>query len=155
MTAADWIRTTGTLALADINSIPTRLRYRVRATLAAFFRFQCRKVCEEESLFFKLLFMPIIMMEKVPLRIRAYRRGLSLDVFLRLDMAELRVESEMLKQIACLQRIKQMERLADVMPGATVNDYEDLIEGRPFWLLMFLRNSFWKLILGDNDKKED
>ena len=104
-------------------------------------------------MFFKLLFMPIIMMKAVSLKIKAHRRGLSLDAFLRLETAELRVESEMLRQIARLQRIKQMERLADIMPGATANDYEDLIEGRPFWLLMILRNSFWKLILGDNDEK--
>ena len=155
MTTTSWIKTFGKLALTDIRSIPTRLRRHFWVTLGVLVRFHLRKVYEEESLFFRLLFKPLIMIKLASSKIKAYRRGLSLGAFLKLERAELAVEAEKLRQEMHRQRIKSMEWLADVMPGATVNDYESFFEKRSFWSLAFLGNSFWKLILGDNDKKKD
>ncbi len=155
MTMTDWIKTFGKLALVDISSIPSRLRRHFWAMLAVLIRFHLRKAYEEESPFFRLLFMPVIMIKLISSKIKAHRRGLSLLAFLKLEKAELEVEADLLRREVRRQRIKGMERLADAMPGATVNDYEDLTKERSFQSLMFLRNSFWKLILSDNDKKED
>ncbi len=47
-----------------------------------------------------------------------------------------------------------MELLASAMPRATASDLESLIEERSFQSLTFLGNSLWKLVLGDNNKKE-
>lgn len=153
MTTTSWIKAFGALALADLSSIPNRLHRHILAILGAFFRFQIRKAYEEKSLFFRLLFMPVTMIMMISSKIKAHRRGLSLGAFLKLEMAELEVEARMLKQAVYQQRTMSMEWLANVMPGATVNDYEDLIEKQPFRSLMFLRNGLWKLILGGDNKK--
>ena len=78
-----------------------------------------------------------------------------MGAFLKLERAELEAEAEMLRQEIQRQRIKKIEWLINAMPGATVNDLENLIERRSFRSLIFLRNGLWKLILGDNDKKGD
>ncbi len=153
MAMTSWIKTFGKLVLADFGSVPSRLCRHVWATLVIFLGFYFRKAHEEKGLFFKLLFMPVTIILMISSEIKAYRRGLSLSAFLKLERAELEAEAEVLKQEICRERIKSMERLVSIMPGATVNDYEDLIERRPFRSLMFLRNGLWKLILGDNNKK--
>ena len=153
MTTTNRIRTFGKLALADICSIPSRLRRHFWATLGVLVRFHFRKAYEEKSLFFRLLFMPLIMIKLIFSKIKARRRGLSLLAFLRLEKAELEVE--MLRQEMHRQRIKSMELLANAMPRATVNDLESLIEERSFQSLAFLRNYLWGLVLGGNDKKKD
>jgi hypothetical protein len=116
MATTNWIKRFGKLALVDVNSVPARLRYRIQTTIAAFFVFQQKKICEEER-------------------------------------AELEIEAVMIEQKWCQQRIRDMEWLTHAMPGATVNDYETFIERRPFWSLMLLRTSFWRLVLGTNDKE--
>lgn len=155
MTTTNWIKTFGKLALVDISSIPFRFRRHFWATLAVLVRFHLRKAYEEKSLFFRLLFMPIIMIKLISSKIKARRRGLSLLAFLKLEKAELEAETEMLRQETQRQRIKKIEWLVNIMPGATVNDLENLIEERSFRSLMFLRNGLWGLILSGNDKKKD
>ena len=155
MTTAGWIKAFSKLALTDFKSVPSRLRRLVRVTLTEILKFQFRKVYEEKSLFFGFLFMPVIIVLTIHSKIKAYRRGLSLGAFLKLERAESAAEAEMLRQEIQRQRIKKIEWLISVMPGATVNDLENLIEERSFRSLMFLRNGLWKLILGDNDKKGD
>ena len=150
---ANRIEVFGELVLTDVKSIPARLRHRALATLTAFSGFYSRKVCEEKSLFFRLLFMPITMAEAVSLKIKAHRKGLSLDAFLKLETAELEAETKLLDHLICQERIKNMEWLTRVKPGATVNDYEMFVERRPFWSLMFLRGIFWKWVFGISDKE--
>ncbi len=155
MTMTDWIKTFGKLALVDISSIPSRLRRHFWAMLAVLIRFHLRKAYEEKSLFFRLLFMPVIMIKLISSKIKAYRRGLPLLAFLKLETAELAAETDLLRREVRRQRTKRMEWLADIKPGATVNDLESLIEERSFQSLVFLRNSLWGLILSDKKKKED
>ena len=155
MTMISWIKTFSKLALTDFKSIPSRLCRLVRVALTEILKFQFGKVYEEKSLFFGFLFVPVIIILTVYSKIRACRRGLSLGAFLKLERAELEAEAEMLRQEIQRQRIKKIEWLINAMPGATVNDLENLIERRSFRSLIFLRNGLWKLILGDNDKKGD
>jgi len=153
MATTGWVDIFGALILADIKSIPARFRHFTLAIPVAFFNFYLRKVSEEKSLFFRILFMPVTMAKAVSLKIKAHRKGISLDEFLKLETAELEAETKLLKYLICQQRIKHMERLTRIKPGATVNDYEMFVEERPFLSWMFLKGIFWKLVLGGIDKE--
>ncbi len=97
MTTTSWIKTFGKLALIDFSSIPSRLRRHFWATLAVLIRFHFRKAYEEESLFFRFLFMPMVMISMAYLKIKAHRRGFPLLAFLKLERAELAAEAETLR----------------------------------------------------------
>ncbi len=110
MTTTNWIKIFGKLALIDVRSIPSRLRRHFWATLAVLVGFHFRKAYEEKSLFFRLLFMPLIMIKLISSKIKAHRRGLSLLEFLKLEKAELAAEAEMfrhpsLRTVICNSRM--------------------------------------------------
>ena len=70
-----------------------------------------------------------------------------MEEFWEQEVARIRLENAALEQNTHRRKVGLMEKLANTMPGATVNDFEELLKN-PFWSLRFLRDGLWKLILG-------
>ena len=109
-----------------------------------------KKVYQESNIFFIILFLPLLFIDRAITKIKALRRGLTLPQFLEEEVNKITAETELLKIQNSQKLAENMNCFASIFPGATIHHFNDFVEitNKKFLSIIFLRNSLWQLILG-------
>jgi len=127
--------------LGDLRISPLAMKAAFGNLKLAYLRFRIRKTNEEKSLFFQILFLPPVLVERYINKRRAGARGITLTELYEEQIQKNISATQKLRLQLNLARINGMGELADFKPGATVNDWEALIERRPILSLRYLSMS--------------
>lgn len=107
--------------------------------------FLCKKIVNEESRFWLVMVLPIYLPREIRARRAARKLGLPYLEFLKQESAQLQAEIRVKKENMQALKAQGMKSLADVIPGATVHDFNAL-ESLPWLSIGFLKRELRNLL---------
>lgn len=135
-----------------LRAFPWRIKLCASRIRLRYLSFRHRKIYDEQSFFFNIFFMPSVLLHHFKCQIESKRLGITLVEFYqrRCELNERKTEelnkkNQSLRLELAKRRKEVMGEFADLVPGATINDFEEFSMIWSF-SLMFLSNSITRLI---------
>lgn len=119
------------LLLVDIRSIPIHLKAFCIDLKSWWRKLWHKKLYEEYNLFFVTLHCPIEIIKILKDRQLANKRKISLLQFYEQQTLELKAQNEQMKKNNQILNAELIQEFANLVPGATINDFNYFFENRP------------------------
>lgn len=142
----EWLRIFSCLLLGDLKIIKFRLSSNFLSFRVWYKSFLCRKIYKERSILYILISLPSRSYSNFRHRQKARSMGISSLELYKQQTEKLMTETAQIKSQIQIKRVESMQKLADLVPGATIHDYNELKNGPLLLSVRFiisgLRNKF-------------
>lgn len=142
-----WIKTFLFFVKIDVKSFPNRIGIEFSKLNLWYKKTRYRKIYEEKNLFFIIIFLPSLIFSRWKNQSVANLLGVTLEQLYEEQANKIISENELGRQNIQKLKLKNMKDLADIVPGATIHDY-NFLEKQPILSFRFVitevRNLFLK-----------
>jgi hypothetical protein len=133
-----WFKVFFRVALCDLKIVPVQMKVVMLRWRVQYADFRRRKLYIEKSIPFILLLLPSLFLRYCADGIRAHLKRMSVSKF-REDRCERdEAATRALKAQTNQMRVETMGKFADLFPGATVNDWDAMLNNRTPVSIRFL-----------------